>query len=959
MLFLRYQSLKLLALILTLSISACGGGGGGSNSGANTGPELSRIEVTPNLPTLAKGSSLTLTATGINSDSSTRPLSSEVTWLSSDDSIATVSSNGEVHAVAKGRASLQASLNGIIGSTDLNVTDATLSSLEISPGSLQLAAGTSADLSLVGHYSDGSTQNLDTQASWAVTDPAIANISDPAVTGTARLTGIAVGATQLSASLGAVSIQIAVTVSAANLVQITINPETPSLPLGSTLNLTASGFYGDGSSQDLSDQVSWNSGDTGILTIDASGVVLPQSSGSTTVSASLSGVNASKTVTVSNAVLNSIEINAASQSIPLGNQQPLLALGHYSDGSLKNITEQVTWKSTPETLLAISNADGSRGLSTALAVGAVTATATLGNISGSLALNSSPATLNSIEVSPLNARLAPGTQVQFNAVGTYSDGSLQNLTDQVSWSTGDASIASARNDMGNHGLVQALSSDSTTTVSATLNGVTGNASLAVSAAQLLTINVLPASLTLAAGTQQALSAEGSFSDGSVQNLDSQVIWQSNTPSVAGVDNGLVSTLKPGSARINASLGNASGSSVVTVTSATLQSLEISPSSPSLAVGTQTQLHVIAHYDDGSQKDVTTEATWSSADDALLRVSNSTGQLGQLTALASGSVAVSASLDGIQGSTTVTISNASLTGLRIIAASPSLDSAEQQPLTAMGDFSDSTSQDLTQQVIWDSSARNLADVSNLPGFQGQVLAGIGVSGTATITARYDGQSDSTDLTIVNTPQRPISLVVIATPNVIQNNGTDTSTLEVRVQAADPTATVADGTVIALQTLQNGIVLTTQDLVTSGGVASTSFTTTETGYLQITATIANKPISNNTALFTSSMISEVIAGAALVDAQASAGNILAGGRFGLFLYNRSNRDFPLLRFELLNGSDTLVDFTYPADFKLSGGARLGIVYTLPADIPDQGIRASYYLTDPASGVPFVISATFASQ
>jgi len=294
---------------------------------------------------------------------------------------------------------------------------------------------------------------------------------------------------------------------------------------------------------------------------------------------------------------------------------------------------------------------------------------------------------------------------------------------------------------------------------------------------------------------------------------------------------------------------------------------------------------------------------------------------------------------------------SLTGLSIIAVGNSLDSAEQQQLIASGTFSDGSSSD----------DPTLAFVNNTPADRGLVEAGIGVSGTVTITASYGGFNPTLNLTINDTPQRPISLVVLATPNVLLNDGSDASTLEIQVLPADPAATVADGTSIELQISQNGIVLSTQNLVTSGGIASTSFTTTENGVLQIQATEAGTSISNSTVLYTSATIAEVIAFAAFADAQVSGTTVFSGGRFGFFLYNLSNRDFPLLQYELRNGGDILFSTTDPLVLNnnvLSGGLKMGLIYTLPADITDQGLEARYYLSDPVSGATFFYRVTYSA-
>lgn len=959
MLFFSRHGVQLLALVLLLFLAACGGGGG-TDSLTNTGASLSRIEITPSQPSLAKGTTLNLVATGIYSDDSTRTLTNDVSWQSTNNSIASFSINGEITALTAGQVSVLASLDGASGNTELTVTNATLSRLELNPASVQLAKGTRQPLTLIGHYSDGSTQDVAEQANWVITDTDVANLPDSITSDDLWLTGLTVGSTQVSASLGGTSTQIDVTVTAANLVQLIISPETASLPLGTTLELSAHGLYSDGSSQLLTQQVSWNSADTGTLSVSESGLVQPLSIGSTTVTATLAGITNSHTVNVSDAVLTAIELSSSSETIPLGNSQPLFAIGRYSDGSLQDITEQVVWQSAPLDLVAVSNASGSHGLATALATGNVTVTATLAEVTGTLALNINAATLNSIDVSPINARLAIGTEQHFHATGRYSDGSIQDLSELVSWTTTDANIAIASNVDDGQGQTTALA-QGTTTVSATLFGISGNATVTVTAAQLLSINVVPSELTLPVGVQHTISAEGNFSDGSIQVFDNTVNWESDTPNTVVVNNGELNALQPGSARISASLNGISGNTTITVNNATLSSLQINPASQTLAIGTDAQLQAIALYSDGSQWDVTTKVTWDSMDSNQLHVDNSTGHHGQLSALLSGDVIVTATLDGVSANATINIANATLTDLRIIAANTSLDSAEHLQLSAIGDFSDGSSQELTSKVIWSSDAPSLADISNNDTKRGEVIAGIDVSGTAVITASYGSFSPSLSFTINNTPQRPVSLVVIATPNAILNDGNDASNVEIRVQAASPSTTVADGTVVDVQILQNGTPLSSESLVTTGGIASTSFTTTDTGLFQIQASITGSTLSNSTALYASPTIYDVLAGAAFADVSTSSTLIPAGSRFGFFIFNLSNRDFPLLRYELRNGADILFSTTDPLVLNgnvLTGGLKTGIIITLSEDVTDQGIEARYYFTDPASGSPFYFGVTFST-
>lgn len=61
--------------------------------------------------------------------------------------------------------------------------------------------------------------------------------------------------------------------------------------------------------------------------------------------------------------------------------------------------------------------------------------------SGSAGGNPPPPTLSSINVTPMNPSIPDGTQQQFKATGVFSDGSMQDLTASVTWSSTDKNVA--------------------------------------------------------------------------------------------------------------------------------------------------------------------------------------------------------------------------------------------------------------------------------------------------------------------------------------------------------------------------------------------------------------------------------------------------------------------------------------------------------------------------------------
>jgi len=105
--------------------------------------------------------------------------------------------------------------------------------------------------------------------------------------------------------------------------------------------------------------------------------------------------------------------------------------------------------------------------------------------------NTTPPTLVSITLTPLNPSVITGSSRQFTATGTYSDNSVQNLTASATWSSTTAAVATISNDAGTQGLVSAITSG-TTTITATSGLVTGSTIMTVTVP--VFNNVLPLSV---------------------------------------------------------------------------------------------------------------------------------------------------------------------------------------------------------------------------------------------------------------------------------------------------------------------------------------------------------------------------------------------------------------------------------------------------------------------------------
>jgi trimeric autotransporter adhesin len=92
---------------------------------------------------------------------------------------------------------------------------------------------------------------------------------------------------------------------------------------------------------------------------------------------------------------------------------------------------------------------------------------------------------------------------------------------------------------------------------------------------------------------------------------------------------------------------------------TLVSLALSPLNPSIAKGAVQQFSATGTYSDSSTQDVTTAVTWTSSAASVATISNATGANGLATPVAAGQTQITAALGGVSGSTTLTVTSATL------------------------------------------------------------------------------------------------------------------------------------------------------------------------------------------------------------------------------------------------------------------------------------------------------------
>lgn len=229
-------------------------------------------------------------------DGSTGNITDEVVWASSDTSVATVDSLGLARGKAPGSARISAAQGNVTMSVTLNVIPApVLQTITVSPASQQLAINTTRQYTATGSYSNGTTPSITARVAWASSNNAVATISAQGI-----VTTVAAGAATISATLDGVTGNTTLTVVAAAPTpqSITVTPANPTVAPGATQQFTATAHYADSSTLDVTGQVTWSSGATGVATISTAGLASGVAVGASTVTATLGTVSGNTTLTV-------------------------------------------------------------------------------------------------------------------------------------------------------------------------------------------------------------------------------------------------------------------------------------------------------------------------------------------------------------------------------------------------------------------------------------------------------------------------------------------------------------------------------------------------------------------------------------------------------------------------------------------------------------------------------------
>jgi len=535
---------------------------------------VASVSVTPATATIGVGQTAQYAA--ITRDAFGNPLGGRtVTWSSSNPAVATVNGAGQATGVAVGAATLTATSEGKSGTAAITVTTVPVASVTVSPATATVQVGQTMQLAAAPKDANGNSLSGRT-ITWASGSTAVATVS-----ASGFVTGVAAGSVTITATSEGQSGTATITVSTVPVASVTVSPSTASVPVGQTVQLTATPK--DASGNPLSGRpVSWGSSNTAVATVSGSGVVTGVTAGAATITATSEGQSGTATITVSTVPVASVTVSPGTASVQVGQTVQLTATSKDASGNPLS-GRPVSWGSSNTAVATVS----AGGLVTGVTAGAATITATSEGQSGTATVTVSTVPVASVTVSPSTASVQVGQTVQLTA--TPKDASGNPLSGRtVSWGSSNTAVATVTAS----GLVTGKAAG-TATITATSEGKSGPSTITVTPVPVASVTITPATATIQTGQTVQLTATPKDANGNPLT-GRTVTWASSAASVASVNaTGLVTGIVVGMATITATSEGQNGTAAITVTAPASGG---TPDPTVLLVATTAQVPLTTAYD---------------------------------------------------------------------------------------------------------------------------------------------------------------------------------------------------------------------------------------------------------------------------------------------------------------------------------------------------------------------------
>ena len=567
--------------------------------------------------------------------------SQSIRYSSNNDAVATVSNTGLVTAVKEGTAIITAAANDgsgkyatctvKVGSTPVEVP---VTGITVNPSELLLEEKEAKELKATVEPANATNKGVifsssNTNVAVVSNDGLVTAVNN----GTAIIT---VTSKENSSIIAKCSVKVGKPVMVTD---VTVQPAELNLKTDGTYQLSVSVLPSNADERG----VTFESSNTAVATVSASGLVTAKGPGTATITATAkdgSGKKATCTVTVTQPV-KGVTVSPASVVIQKGNVQKLTA----SVVPANATNQELVYKSSNETVAIVSK----DGIITGLNEGWATITvcseenqAIYGTCTVKVGL---PVYVTKITLDTTNVTMWAGATRQLGVSIEPANADIKTVT----YGSSNPDVAT----VSNTGLITAKKKGTTTITVTAADGSGKSASCAVIVKQPVTgIQITPNGYTLVKGDVKQLSAVVSPADAD----NTGVIWASSNPNIAAVSaDGRVTAVNEGSCVITATCkDNASISASCTIVVGTpVTSVALAPNRASMNTGEIILISASVLPTNATNKGVIW--SWTSTDGGVITLTN-----GSVKALKAGTVTVTAKAadnNGAQATCIITISGA--------------------------------------------------------------------------------------------------------------------------------------------------------------------------------------------------------------------------------------------------------------------------------------------------------------
>jgi uncharacterized protein YjdB len=322
------------------------------------------VAVLPASANVQRGATTILTAT-VKDVTGAVATDRQVTWSTSNASVASVSATGVVTGNAIGTATITASSGGRSGGAAITVVPVPVGSVAVDPTTADLLVGQTITITPTVRDANG-TVVADRVVSWGSSNTAVASVAS----NTGIVTAKSAGTATISATSEGKSATTSVTVALVPVATITLQPTTLTVAPGQAAGLTATTKTADGTVV-TGRIITYASDNTGVARVSATGVVTGVASGTAVITATSEGKSAATTVTVQPAV--SFVLVSPGLVFVRKTSTVQLSAAAYDANNNRIFGRAVAWSSNDQSIATVDAA----GLVTTKKAGVVQITATI------------------------------------------------------------------------------------------------------------------------------------------------------------------------------------------------------------------------------------------------------------------------------------------------------------------------------------------------------------------------------------------------------------------------------------------------------------------------------------------------------------------------------------------------------------------------------------------------------